>query len=946
MAEGLRLDDQGRLFEIAIDKMKQGLCFFDGDQRLIVCNRRYAQIYGLSFDEMIRGTTLAEIAERRRAAGTSPEMEDRDYLRWRNRVASGGRAHDSSVRLCDGRTISIHHEPMPGGGWVATHDDITASVEAHQRVMESEERHRALVQTSALMVWRATPDGTITEAAGWELFSAASIQGQRAKDWVLLVHPDDHDLVRETWRAARETTSPYCLEYRISHVAGGHRWVISRGVPLLNADGSIREWVGTVSDIDERKRAEESLQASERRYRLAARATQDAIWDWDLVTDEIAWGETVHELFGHAGPSGAWWTAMVHPEDRERVVHSIMRVVDSSETRWIDQYRFARSDGSYADVLDRGFVIRNEQGTAVRMVGAMQDVTERKRSEEARRRSEERLQLALRAGRMMAWEHDLATDYVERSENALALFGLTSGPLSSATQCIHPEDLERVAAAVREGGTESRTVEYRYMRPDGHPMWVGLRSQKQPDGRVIGVTFDISDRKNAELEVWRLAHQDPLTGLPNRFQFQVRFEEALANAQRRGTAVSLLLLDLDDFKDVNDTLGHDAGDALLKQTADRLRRMARECDTVARVGGDEFAILVVEPLTLEHAVRFAEHVVEDLKTPFAYNGHLVASRSSIGVAGFPDHDCTFADLMKDADIALYRAKAAGRSRVVAYAPSMRAEMERRITIAGEIRAALAENQIVPFYQPKVCLSSRRIIGFEALARWQHPTRGVLTPGYFGVAFEDPEIAEMVGEAMARQLASDVAGWLGAGYDCGRVALNLSAAEFRQPGLAGRILDTLAEAGVPTGNFEVEVTETVFLGASSELVATTLDRFREAGVSIALDDFGTGFASLSHLKQFPVDHIKIDQSFVRGLERGKQDEAIVSAVAGLGHNLGMHVTAEGVETEEQAARLRELGCGAGQGFLFAKPMAGSRVPWLLETWAPAAVALKPPRRRSA
>jgi diguanylate cyclase (GGDEF)-like protein len=170
--------------------------------------------------------------------------------------------------------------------------------------------------------------------------------------------------------------------------------------------------------------------------------------------------------------------------------------------------------------------------------------------------------------------------------------------------------------------------------------------------------------------------------------------------------VSLLLLDLDDFKDVNDTLGHDAGDALLKQTADRLRRMARECDTVARVGGDEFAILVVEPLTLEHAVRFAEHVVEDLKTPFAYNGHLVASRSSIGVAGFPDHDRTFADLMKDADIALYRAKAAGRSRVVAYAPSMRAEMERRITIAGEIRAALAENQIVPFYQPKVCLSSR------------------------------------------------------------------------------------------------------------------------------------------------------------------------------------------------------------------------------------------------
>jgi EAL domain-containing protein (putative c-di-GMP-specific phosphodiesterase class I) len=267
---------------------------------------------------------------------------------------------------------------------------------------------------------------------------------------------------------------------------------------------------------------------------------------------------------------------------------------------------------------------------------------------------------------------------------------------------------------------------------------------------------------------------------------------------------------------------------------------------------------------------------------------------------------------------------------VAYEPSMRAEMERRFTVAGEIRAALAAEQIVPFYQPKVCLSSGRIVGFEALARWQHPTKGVLTPGYFGVAFEHPEIAEQVGEAMARQLARDVAGWLGAGFDCGRVALNLSSAEFCQPGLAEAILGTLADAGVPTSNFEVEVTETVFLGASSDLVAATLNRFREAGVSIALDDFGTGFASLSHLKQFPVDHIKIDQSFVRGLERESADEAIVSAVLALGRNLGMRVTAEGVETERQAARLRDLGCEAGQGYLFAKPMAASRVPWLLRT----------------
>ena len=925
------MDDQGRLFEIAIDKMKQGLCFFDRDQRLIACNSRYAEIYGLSFAETSPGTTLAKIAERRRAAGTCPEMTDAEYLRWRDRVATGGRAHDSTVRLCDGRTIAIHHEPMPGGGWVATHDDITASVQAHQRLMASEERHRALVQTGSLMTWRAAPDGTVLEASGWELFSSATIEGLHARDWATVIHPADQERVRAAWRAGGAAGSPYSVEYRISRVSGGYRWVISRGVPLRGSDGSVREWVGTVADIDERKRAEESVRANEHRYRLAARATQDAIWDWDLVTGEIAWGENAVELFGHAEPTSRWWAKMVHPDDRDRVAAEMAAVIAGAENRWTDQYRFARKDDTYATVFDRGFVIRNEEGVAVRMVGAMQDITERKRSEEARRRSEERLQLALKAGRMMAWEHDLATNHVERSENGLALFGLTSGPLSAATERIHPDDLERVKATVRAGGTESQTLEYRFLRPDGRLMWAGMRSQKQPDNRVIGVTFDITDRKKAEFEAWRLAHQDPLTGLPNRFQFQARFEEALSNAQANGTSVSLLLLDLDDFKDVNDTLGHDAGDALLKEIADRLRRVTRDCDTVARVGGDEFAMLVVEPLTLEHAARLAEHISDDLKRPFAYKGRLVGSRASIGIAAFPDHDRTFADLMKDADIALYRAKAQGRGRVVAYAATMRAEMERRFTVAGEIRAALSNDQIVPFYQPKVCLSSGRIVGFEALARWQHPVKGVLTPGYFGVAFEDPEIAEMVGEAMARQLATDVAAWLSAGYDCGRVALNLSSAEFRQPGLADAVLVTLAQAGVPTRNFEVEVTETVFLGASSDLVATTLNRFREAGVSIALDDFGTGFASLTHLKQFPVDHIKIDQSFVRGLERDQADRAIVSAVVALGRNLGMRLTAEGVETDQQAARLRELGCDAAQGYLFAKPMAGSRVPWLLRAW---------------
>jgi len=289
------------------------------------------------------------------------------------------------------------------------------------------------------------------------------------------------------------------------------------------------------------------------------------------------------------------------------------------------------------------------------------------------------------------------------------------------------------------------------------------------------------------------------------------------------------------------------------------------------------------------------------------------------------------ELLKDTDLALARAKVEGRSRAVVFTPALRTETERRLSIAGEIRTALEVGQIVPFYQPKVCLTQRTIVGFEALARWQHPEKGLLTPGYFGSAFDDPELATAIGDRMLRQVAADLRAWLDRDLTAGRAALNLASAEFRKPDLAGAILAILAEHSVPASLFEVEVTETVFLGRGSEAVPVMLQKSDEAGVMITLDDFGTGFASLTHLKQFPVGHIKVDQSFVRDMERDHDDAAIVAAVIGLGRNLGMQVTAEGVETAGQADRLRTLGCNYAQGYHYAKPMTGLRVPWFLQSW---------------
>lgn len=437
--------------------------------------------------------------------------------------------------------------------------------------------------------------------------------------------------------------------------------------------------------------------------------------------------------------------------------------------------------------------------------------------------------------------------------------------------------------------------------------------------------------------VWHLANQDPLTGLANRSFFQQRLEEVLARTLAQNTSASLLLIDLDNFKDVNDALGHDAGDSLLSCVAMRLGEFVRESDAVARLGGDEFGIILSDPFEPDQAYAIAGHMLARLAEPFSYGGHIINCRASVGISTCPRDHCDASELLKDADLALYRAKALGRNAVTSYVPEMRQAVESKIVLGSEITYALAEGRIVPYYQPKICLATGAIVGFEALARWRHPSRGLLTPGVFGAVFDDPEHAREIGRRILEQVAADLRSWLAQGLDCGHVAVNFCSAEFMKPELATEALTILEEAGVPPSRLEVEVTENVFLGRHLEYVTHILTVLHKAGVTIALDDFGTGFASLTHLKQFPVDHIKIDQSFIRDLNKNADSAAIVAAMVGLGKSLKIHVTAEGVETAEQAKLLENLGCDQAQGYLYAKPMPGSRVPWMLRNW------IKPPAK---
>lgn len=452
--------------------------------------------------------------------------------------------------------------------------------------------------------------------------------------------------------------------------------------------------------------------------------------------------------------------------------------------------------------------------------------------------------------------------------------------------------------------------------------------------KLVAISRDITDRREAdERLVWSATH-DALTRLPNRTLFQRTLGDAVTRARSTDGKVGLLVLDLDHFKQVNDTLGHDAGDALLKTVATRLEAFcASQCGEMAlaaRLGGDEFAIIIDDVSDISELSARAAAFLAELRQPFVHAGRILDCHASAGAALFPTHGEQPEDLLKSADIALYAAKASRRGQAVAFEPRHRAELQERLAMIALARDALDGNRILPFYQPKVHLADGTVYGFEALLRWHDARTGIQLPAKISAAFEDLELAAAISDRIIDQVIGDMRGWLDQGVPFGHVAVNAAAAEFRSDRFAESVLERLERAGIPPHCFQLEVTETVFLGRGSEYVERALRLLSDAGVSIALDDFGTGYASLRHLKQFPVDVIKIDQSFVQNMEMAAEDAAIIEAVLNLGKSLKIEVVAEGIESISHALRLQEMDCHYGQGFLFSRAVAAGQVPELIRT----------------
>jgi diguanylate cyclase (GGDEF)-like protein/PAS domain S-box-containing protein len=460
-------------------------------------------------------------------------------------------------------------------------------------------------------------------------------------------------------------------------------------------------------------------------------------------------------------------------------------------------------------------------------------------------------------------------------------------------------------------------------RKDGEtfPEWLTINAVRNPEGQIthfVGVFADISPLKQAQARLDYQAHHDPLTGLPNRVLFESRLRQALAACEREGHEGAVLFLDLDRFKHINDSLGHPIGDVLLKSIATRLGNQLGRNDTVARLGGDEFIILLPHLRHPEEAQQLAERLLACFNAPFETQDHEFFISASIGISRFPEHGSDTATLVKNADAAMYQAKSKGRNRVELYTRDLTFQATERMALENELRRALERHELCLYYQPKLCLRSGRLIGAEALLRWQHPLFGDISPERFIPLAEENGFILTLGDWVISEACRQMREWQDQHAPFGPLSVNLAGAQLRQPGIVQRIDQQLRSAGVPAERLQLEITETFIMSQAEEALAV-LHALKDLGLQLAIDDFGTGYSSLSYLKRLPLDIIKIDKSFVRGLPHEQEDAAIARAIIALGHSMQLTVIAEGVETPAQEAFLRAEGCEQIQGYIVSRPV---------------------------
>ncbi|HEU0060525.1 MAG TPA: PAS-domain containing protein, partial [Hyphomicrobiaceae bacterium] len=799
--EELRLHKEK--LDAALDNMLQGLAMFDAEQRLIVCNRRYAEMYGLTAEQVRPGTTVRQIFEYRLANGFYHVKDSESFVgSW---TSSFGDASARIQELADGRIISVVRRQMPNGGRIVTHEDIT---ERQKLNAQLQRQHQHLRQQE-------------------EKLRAQNLQ----------------------------------LDVALNNM--------SQGLCLFDAN---------------------------QRVVIANRRYADM---YGISPDLLREGTSLQQILEARASVGLYDNEAARQWAHDGLLNAHKQAADIVPL----------SDGRLVCVLRR-------QVAGGGLVSTHEDVTERERLRE-------QLDTALNNMAQGLAMFDAELRLVVANRRYAEIYGFEPAELRPGTQLRQlverrlgkdghaGKTFDEMLRPLGAAGSNRQASEHVTELADGR--FVAVSIQPMANGGMVTTHQDITEQRRSEAKIAHMALHDALTNLPNRVLLNERLEHALARS-RRGEIVATHILDLDHFKHVNDTLGHPVGDKLLQMVANRLRALVRNTDTVARMGGDEFAIVQVALSQVVDATSLAQRVIAALSEPYEVDGHQVVIGTSVGITLAPSDGLIPEQLIRNGDLALYRAKGDGRGTFRFFESEMDVQMQARRTLEQDLRKALIAGELELHYQPVINIASGRISGLEALVRWQHPENGLVAPATFIPLAEETGLIVPIGEWVIREACATAAQWPA---DV-RIAVNLSPAQLRNPALPQTLVSALAASGLAPDRLELEITETVLLHDSAATLAI-LFRLRELGVRIAMDDFGTGYSSLSHLQRFPFDKIKIDRSFINNIAADVSSLNIVRAVAALASGLGVAATAEGVETREQFDLIRSEGCTEMQGFLLSKPV---------------------------
>jgi diguanylate cyclase (GGDEF)-like protein/PAS domain S-box-containing protein len=692
--------------------------------------------------------------------------------------------------------------------------------------------------------------------------------------------------------------------------------------------------------IASRKATEDRLRHEKDFSDAAIQSLPGAFFMFDADGRMTRWNTSFAEITGYSADDMLQKRALdfISARDRVSVADAIRRIFEGGSELVIEAGIRSKS-GHETPYSFHGRAL--DIGGQRFCLGVGRDITDRKRAEREIIRAKERLDLALAGSNLAIWDWNLAADEVYFSEDWETLLGAKpaseSGTVFSGAEVLswnHPEDQERFRGALMAAASgEAADFYCEYRIPDPHGEWVWMQSkgkvaERGEDGqglRMTGTTANVTKRKLAEDRVEFLATRDPLTGLPNRMLLNDRLEQGVGNAARKRARLAFMFIDLDRFKTINDSLGHDVGDELLKRVSARLSACVRGTDTVARLGGDEFAVIleslpVGETADAQEVVQnVADKMIASMAAPIMINGQHLNTSCSIGISVYPSDGQDPQTLMKHADVAMYDAKAKGRNNYQFFSHEMNARAQERLSIENFLRLALRRNELLLYYQPRVSFLTGQVTGVEALIRWQHPRRGLITPDKFIGVAEDSGLIVPIGEWVIEHAFGQIAEWRErSGRDL-KLAVNLSVGQMYDGDRLIRAITTFAKAArLDPTVVELELTESMLLKNIDD-TAELLTRLGKMGVGLAIDDFGTGYSSLSYLKQLPVDSIKVDSSFVRDIGTDPNDEAIIRAIIAMTHSLKLNVVAEGVEREDQYRVLRDLECDEYQGYFFSKPL---------------------------